>query len=96
MGILCGGLIMVRKINDTKVRTLIRAYLVFNRGKKCSSMEISEWINNGGFGLKQYSVTPKTVSYHVNLGKRSTLSHILHDVNVEKVNGLNHFWIDVE
>ena len=34
---------MAREVIDTKIRTLIEAYLTFNKGKKCSAKEIAEF-----------------------------------------------------
>ena len=84
---------MARKIIDTKVRTLIKAYLVFNKGKKCTAKEIAEWINTGGFALNQYSCHPKTIAYHVNRAKYNVKSQ-LYGVRVEKVRNLNHYWVE--
>ena len=84
---------MARKIIDTKIRTLIKAYLVFNKGKKCTAKEIAEWINNGGFALNQYSCHPKVIGYHVNAAKYNVNSQ-LYGVKVEKVRNLNHYWVE--
>ena len=83
---------MVRKIVNAKVIALIKAYLLFNKGKACTADEIAEWINTGGFGLNQYSLHPKTVSYHVN-GARYNNHSTLYDVKVEKIGGVNHFYL---
>ena len=84
---------MVRKIVDTKVRTLIKAFLVLNKGKKFTAKEISEFINNGGFALNQSHVHPKMVAYHVNSAKYNVGS-MLHDVVVEKRGNLNYYWVE--
>ena len=84
---------MSRPIVDTKVRTLIKAFLVLNRGRKYTAKQICEFINNGGFALNQYSVVPKTVSYHINAA-RYTPGSMLYDVQVEKVGGYNHYWVN--
>ena len=84
---------MARKIIDTKVRTLIKAFLVMNKGKKYTAKQISEFINTGGFALNQSCVHPKTISYHVNAAKYNVKSQ-LYDVNVEKVNNLNYYWVN--
>ena len=84
---------MVKKIVDTKLRTLIKAYLVFHKGKKCTAKEIAEWVNTNDFKLNQYNLHPTRVSSLVNSGKWNT-SHILYGVNVEKVGGVNRFWVE--
>ena len=84
---------MVKKIVDTKVRTLIKAFLVFNKGKKYTAKEICDWINNNSFALNQCSVDPKAVSYHVR-GARYNNAHMLYDVRVEKVGSVNHYWVE--
>ena len=84
---------MVRKIVDTKVRTLIKAFLVCNRGKRFTAKEICEFINGGGFALNQSSVEPKTVSYHINCAKYNVKS-MLYDVMVEKRYNLNYYWVE--
>ena len=84
---------MVRKIIDTKIRTLIKAYLVFNRGKRCTAGEIADFINNNGFSLNQYSLHPTRVSHMINSARWSN-SNMLYEVRVEKVNGRNQYWVE--
>ena len=84
---------MVRKIIDTKIRTLIKAYLLFNKGKKCTAHEIAEFINTNGFGLNQYSLHPKRVSHMINSARWNN-SNILYGVQVEKIDGRNHYWLN--
>ena len=78
---------------DTKVRTLIKAFLVFNKGKKFSAKQICEWINSYRFGLNGKAVYPKTISYHISQGKYNP-SNILNEVNVEKKHNLNYYWVE--
>lgn len=85
---------MVRKIVDTKVRTLIKAFLVCNKGKRFTAKEICEFINGGGFALNQSHVHPKTVAYHVN-SARYNVGSMLYDVCCEKVHNLNYYWVEV-
>lgn len=84
---------MARKIIDTKLRTLIKAYLVLNKGKKCTSSEIAEFINTNDFKLNHYNLHPTRVSHMINAGKHSQ-DHIMYEVNVEKVNGVNQYWVE--
>ena len=83
---------MVRKIVDTKIRTLIKAYLVLNNGKRCTAKEIAEFVNSNSFGLNQYVLHPTRVSHMIN-SARSRRSNMLHDINVEKKGGVNHFYL---
>lgn len=83
---------MVRKIIDIKVRTLIKAYLVLNKGRKCTSAEIADFVNNNGFSLNQYSLHPTRVSHMINSAKWNN-SNMLYEVNSEKVNGRNVYWM---
>ncbi|MBP5699253.1 MAG: hypothetical protein J6W71_00135, partial [Methanobrevibacter sp.] len=80
---------MARNIVDTKIRTLIKAYLTFNKGKKCTASEIADFVNCNDFGLNQYSLHPTRVSNMINSAKYYR-SHILSDIRVEKINGRNH------
>ena len=84
---------MSKPIVDTKVRTLIKAFLVLNRGRKYTAKQICEFINNGGFALNQSHVHPKTVAYHVNSAKYNVGS-MLYDVRCEKVHNLNYYWVE--
>ena len=84
---------MSKPIVDTKVRTLIKAFLVCNKGKKFTAKQIAEFINNGRFALNQSSVEPKTVSYHINCAKYNVKS-MLYDVMVEKQYNLNYYWVE--
>ena len=84
---------MARKIVNTKLMTLTKAYLVFNRGKKCTAKEISEWINGNGFCLNNAKVNANVIGrlLYVN---RSNRHHILGDVEMEKVSNLYHYWVN--
>lgn len=84
---------MVRKIIDTKLRTLIKAYLVLHKGKKCDAKEIAEFINSNDFKMNQYALHPTRVSHMINAGRYSQ-TNMLYGVNVEKVNGINHYWVE--
>ena len=70
---------MSKKIRDTKIRTLIKAYLVFHRGKRCTAKEISEWINCNQFNLNHCLVNANIISRLIYAGKYVP-SHILYDV----------------
>ena len=83
---------MVRKIIDTKIRTLIKAYLVLNKGKKCTASEIAEFVNTNDFSLNQYNLHPTRVSHMIN-SARLRKSNMLHDIQVEKIGGVNHFYL---
>ena len=80
------------KIPKAKVRTLIKAYLIFNKGKKCSGKEIANFINTNKFGLAKHNVHPAEVSRMVAGG--NSMGHMLYDVKCEKINGRNHFWVE--
>ena len=84
---------MASKILDTKIRTLIKAFLVLNKGKKYTARQISDFINCGEFHLNQSSVTPHQVTYYINMGKYVP-KHILYGVHVEKIQGRNHYWLN--
>jgi len=84
---------MTKRIRDTKIRTLIKAYLVFNRGKRCTAKEISEWINGNKFNLNQSLVNPNLIGRLLYMGKYSK-GHILNEVNVEKKYNLNYYWVN--
>jgi hypothetical protein len=83
---------MARKIIDTKIRTLIKAYLIFNKGRKVTASEIAEFINTNDFSLNQYNLHPIRVSHMINTAKLRK-SNMLHDIQVEKIGGVNHFYL---
>ena len=78
---------------NTKARTLIKAYLVFHRGKKCSTEEIANFINNGEFKMAEHYVDKKKVSHLINAGRFVT-SNMMYGIQREKINGLNHYWVN--
>lgn len=79
-------------IPRAKIRTLIKAYLVFNKGKKCSGKEIADFINTNKFGLAKHNVHPAEV-YRMIVGGNQ-IGHILYDVKIEKIKNLNHYWVE--
>lgn len=84
---------MVKEYRDVKLRTLIKAYLVFNRGKHCTSKEISGWINDNYFGLNRTLVNPSIIAYLLRKG-RAQRNHILSEVECETVNNLKYYWVN--
>ena len=82
-----------KDIVNTKARTLIKAYLVMNKGKKCSSAEISDFINSGHFNMIGHYVDKKKVSHMINSG-RFVSTNMMYGVQYEKINGLNHYWVE--
>jgi len=83
---------VARDTRDTKLRTLIKAYLVFNRGKKVTAKEISEWINSNNFCLNRSIVNSRIISRLIYAGKYNP-SHILYDIEDETVNNLKYYWV---
>ena len=79
-------------MRDTKLRTLIKAYLVFHRGKRCTAKEISEWINSNNFCLNRNVVNPNIIARLIYAGKYSP-SHILYDVKSETIYNLKYYWV---
>ena len=80
------------KIRDTKLRTLIKAFLVFNKGKKQTAKQISNWINSGNFCLNGSLCNPRLVAYLIKNGKYNP-GHIFYDVKSEEKNGLKYYWV---
>ena len=83
---------MVSKVMDTKIRTLIKAFLVMNRGRKYTAKQICEFINNGEFHLNKGSANPKQVS-HMIRHDQYALSNMLYNVQVEKKGNLSYYWV---
>ena len=77
---------------NLRVRTLIKAYLIFHKGKRCTAKEISEFINGHWFGLNRSLVNPRTVSNLI-MSERVQKGNILSEVQVETVNNLKHYWV---
>ena len=84
---------MAKTTRNLKVRTLIKAYLVFNKGKYCTAKQISEWINSGGFCLNKSQVHPNLVSKLI-ANDRYSSSNMLSDVLVEKCDNRNYYWVE--
>ena len=84
---------MAKDYKDVKVRTLIKAYLVFNRGRKVTAKQISEWINGNYFGLNRSLVNARVVAQALSKGIYNR-NHILYEVECERVNGLKYYWVN--
>ena len=80
------------KIRDTKLRTLIKAFLVFNKGKKYTAKEISSWINGGNFCLNRSLCNANIVGYLLSKGQYNP-NHIFYDVCSEKQGNLKYYWV---
>ena len=85
---------MAKETVNLKVRTLIKAYLVFNKGKKCTAKEISEWINSHWFGLNRTLINPNKIGRLIN-ANRFTSSIMLSEIKSEKSGNLRYYWVEV-
>lgn len=85
---------MAKETVNIKVRTLIKAYLVFNKGKKCTAKEISEWINSHWFGLNRTLINPNKIGRLIN-ANRFTSSNMLSEIKSEKSGNLRYYWVEV-
>ena len=84
---------MARETVKLKVRTLIKAYLVMNKGKRFTAKQISEWINSEWFGLNRALVNARTVSRLISSGMYCN-SDILSEINYEKSGNLGYYWVE--
>ena len=84
---------MAKETVHLKVRTLIKAYLVMNKGKRFTAKQISEWINSEWFGLNRALVNARTVSRLISSGMYCN-SNILSEINYEKVGNLGYYWVE--
>lgn len=64
---------MVKEKTNFAVRKLVKAYMVFHRGREVTGREIANWINDpdNNFGMKT-TVHPKTVSRIINHSRYNT------------------------
>lgn len=71
---------MAKEQTNLVVRKLVKAYMVFHRGREVTGREIANWINNpdNNFGLKT-TVYPKTIARMINHSRHNSGS-ILYDV----------------
>ena len=83
---------MAKDYSKVKIRVLIKAYLVMNKGKKCTAKQISEWINANWFGMNRSLVNPNVIGRMINT-ERYQRSNILSELETEKVNGLSYYWV---
>lgn len=74
---------MVKDITRIKVRLLIKAFLVMNRGKEVNSQEIADWINNNHFGLGQFSVNRQQVNVWIR-GNKNQINSIFKELEIRK------------
>jgi hypothetical protein len=84
---------MAKDTVHMKIRVLIKAYLVFNKGKRCTAKEISEWINSGWFGLNRSLVNPNVIGKLISSG-RYVSTNMLSELQTEKVGNLRYYWVE--
>lgn len=84
---------MAKETVNLKVRTLIKAYLVMNKGKRFTAKQISEWINSEWFGLNRALVNASTVSKLISSGMYCN-SNILSEINYEKDGNFGYYWVE--
>jgi len=83
---------MVSEATENKAKVIIKTFLLANKGKKYTSKEIAEFINNNNFGLGKYGVSNVTITKWITNAKPNT---ILHEVNSDRPTKkhLWRFWI---
>lgn len=91
--VLVGDWCMSKDLVNAKLRALIKAYLVFNRGRKVSSKDISDWINGEYFGLNRSLVNARVVGHLLSKGVYNR-NHIFYEVECETVNGRKQYWVN--
>ena len=84
---------MSKEYTKVRIRVLIKAYLVFNKGKRCTAKMISEWINSEWFGMNRSLVNPNIVARMIN-SERQQRGNILSEVQCEKVYNLSYYWVE--
>jgi len=84
---------MAKDTVHLKMRTLIKAYLVMNKGKRFTAKQISEWINSEWFGLNRALVNARTVSRLISSGMYCN-SNILSEINYEKDGNFGYYWVE--
>jgi hypothetical protein len=84
---------MGKDYTKVKIRTLIKAYLVMNKGKKCTAKQISEWINSEWFGMNRSLVNPRVIAKMIKT-ERWQKANILSEFKLEKVDGLSYYWVE--
>ena len=84
---------MGKDYTKVKIRTLIKAYLVMNKGKKCTAKQISEWINSEWFGMNRSLVNSRVIANMIKT-ERWQKANILSELKLEKVDGLSYYWVE--
>ena len=84
---------MSKEYTKVRIRVLIKAYLVFNKGKRCTAKMISEWINSEWFGMNRSLVNPRTIARMIS-SERCQKANILSEVQCEKVHNLSYYWVE--
>ena len=84
---------MAKETVHLKVRTLIKAYLVMNKGKRFTAKQISEWINSGWFGLNRSLVNANVIGRLIN-ANRFTSSNMMSEIKTEKVGNYRYYWVE--
>ena len=84
---------MAKPMRDAKLRTLIKAFLVFNRGKRFTAKQISDWINGEWFGFNRSLINARVVGQML-ARERHQSSNILSEVQMETINNLKEYWVE--
>jgi hypothetical protein len=86
-------LFVSKEYTKVRIRVLIKAYLVFNQGKRCTAKMISEWINSEWFGMNRSLVNPRVIAKMIKT-ERWQKANILSELKLEKVDGLSYYWVE--
>lgn len=86
---------MVRDSTRLKIRAIFKAFLLLNKGKKCTSSEVCRFINGNRFALSGHKVTGSELASYWRVDHASA-SGLLFDVCRESVGGGYVYWIPVK
>lgn len=83
---------MVAESTEKKVKLIIKTFLTAQQGKKFTSKQIAEFINNNNLGLGNYSVSAWTVTRWL---KTASERSLLSEVKMQRTGRKNvwEFWI---
>lgn len=83
---------MVVDSTENKAKLIIKTFLAAQPGKKFTSKQIAEFINNNTLGLGKYSVTNYTVTRWIKSADKRSL---LGEVKMQRTSNKNvwEFWI---
>ena len=83
---------MARDTDKTKAKWILLTFLICNKGKKFTTKQLADFLIENNLNRSNSELQPNAIARMINSDIQ--FGTILRDVQVEKIRGRNHYWME--